>query len=489
MNDVRTYQLFIDGNFTHSHDARTFDDVNPADGSLAARVSLAGADDVDRAVSAARRALKGPWGSMPVNTRLDLLERVAARIMERFEDFLQAEVNDTGKPVSQARALDIPRGAANFRTFAQTLRSLPTECFTTDTDDGAGALNYSLRSPVGVVAVICPWNLPLLLMTWKVAPALACGNTVVVKPSEETPGTATLLAQVMNDVGIPPGVYNVVHGFGPGSAGEALTTHPDVAAITFTGESRTGAAIMRAASAGVKKLSFELGGKNASVIFSDADFQAAVEGTARSVFSNNGQVCLCSERVYVHRPIFDRFVQALADKGRGLIIGDPFDPSTNIGPLISAEHRDKVLGYYSLARGEGATPVIGGGTPALDGRFAEGFYAEPTIWTGLSENARCVREEIFGPACHIQPFDDEAEAVAMANNSDYGLCAALWTSDLKRAHRLARDLEAGIVWINTWFLRDLRTPFGGVKLSGVGREGGAHSVEFYTELKNVCVKL
>jgi aminomuconate-semialdehyde/2-hydroxymuconate-6-semialdehyde dehydrogenase len=489
VDSPRKYQLFIGGRFVDAADGRTFPDISPVDGRLIAHVSEAGAADVDRAVQAARAALDGEWGRMPVNQRLDLLARVADRIMERFDEFLDAEIADTGKPIGWACDVDIPRGAANFRVFANLVRNLPTECFPMDTADGEGALNYSIRQPLGVVGVICPWNLPLLLMTWKVAPALACGNTVVVKPSEETPGTATLLASVMNEVGIPAGVYNVVHGFGPGSAGEAMTTHPGISAITFTGESRTGQEIMKAAAPGVKHLSFELGGKNPAIIFADADFDAAVAGTIRSVFSNCGQVCLCSERVYVERSIFERFVAALKEETEKMTLGNPMDRGTAMGPLISKGHRDKVLYYYNLAREEGATIVTGGGVPDLGPEYADGAFVEPTILTGLPETARCIKEEIFGPVCHIQPFDTEEEAVHMANDSYYGLCAAVWTTNLQRAHRVARQLETGIVWVNTWFLRDLRTPFGGVKLSGIGREGGIHSVNFYSELKNICVKL
>ncbi|MEP7220387.1 MAG: 2-hydroxymuconic semialdehyde dehydrogenase [Bacteroidota bacterium] len=481
--------LFINGEFVDAISGATFPDISPVDGRVVAEVSEGGSADVERAVRAAKEALNGPWGRMPANARLDLVAKVADRIMERFDEFLQAEIADTGKPLGWACEVDIPRGAANFRIFANLIRNLPTECFQTDTADGEGALNYALRSPLGVVGVICPWNLPLLLMTWKVAPALACGNAVIVKPSEETPATATLLAEVMNEVGIPPGVYNVVHGFGPDSAGEAITRHPEISAITFTGESRTGQAIMRTAAATVKHLSFELGGKNPAIIFADADFDAAVKGTARSTFSNCGQVCLCSERVYVERPIFDRFVAALKLEAEALTLGDPTRPETTMGPLISKGHREKVLYYCDLARQEGATVITGGGIPDLGPAFADGAYIQPTIWTGLPESARCIREEIFGPVCHIQPFDTEEEAVAMANDSSYGLCAAIWTGNLSRAHRVARLMETGMVWVNTWFLRDLRTPFGGTKLSGVGREGGVHSVEFYTELKNICVKL
>ncbi|MEQ8965380.1 MAG: 2-hydroxymuconic semialdehyde dehydrogenase, partial [Azospirillaceae bacterium] len=441
------------------------------------------------AVAAARAALDGAWGRMPVAERTALLSRVADRITARFDDFLAAEVADTGKPESLARAIDIPRGAANFRIFADMVRASGTDCFEMDTPDGAGALNYAVRRPLGVVAVIAPWNLPLLLLTWKVAPALAVGNTVVAKPSEETPATATLLAEAMAEAGVPDGVFNLVHGFGPGSAGEALTRHGGVDAITFTGESATGTAIMKAAAEGVKPISFELGGKNAAIVFADADFDAAVEGTTRSVFANCGQVCLCSERVYVERPIFERFVAALKERAEALVPGFPEDPATTLGPLISRQHRDKVLGYYRLAVEEGATVVTGGDEPVFGDARDGGAHVRPTIWTGLPESARTVREEIFGPCCHIAPFDTEEQAVAMANDTRYGLAAALWTTNLSRGHRVARRMKAGIVWVNCWFLRDLRTPFGGVGLSGIGREGGRHSLDFYAEPSNICVKL
>jgi aminomuconate-semialdehyde/2-hydroxymuconate-6-semialdehyde dehydrogenase len=339
------------------------------------------------------------------------------------------------------------------------------------------------------VGVICPWNLPLLLMTWKVAPALAAGNTVVVKPSEETPATATLLGEVMNEVGVPPGVYNVVHGFGPGSAGEALVTHPDVAALTFTGESRTGQAIMKAAAPWVKPLSFELGDKNAAVVFADADLDKAIAGTLRSTFTNCGQVCLCSERVYVERPIFDAFVDGMRKGAQALTAGDPSGASTTLGPLISDDHREKVLSYFAIAKEQGAEVVTGGGVPDLDDPWSKGFYVEPTIWTGLADDARAVREEVFGPVCHIAPFDDEEEVISRANDTDYGLCASVWTEGLSRAHRVSQSLDVGMVWVNDWYLRDLRTPFGGIGQSGVGREGGRHSLEFYSELKNITVKL
>jgi len=483
------HALFIDGAHRPSSSGETFDDVDPTTGAVWAKVALASKDDVDRAVSSAKRALKGPWGALSAPARADLLEKIAARIVERSEEFLRAEIADTGKPAGFARAVDIPRGAANFRVFAQVLRTATTETYETPTDDGAGALMYALRQPLGVVGVICPWNLPLLLMTWKVAPALAAGNTVVVKPSEETPATASLLGDVMREVGVPDGVYNVVHGFGPGSAGEFLVEHPDVRAITFTGESRTGAAIMAKASSWVKPVSFELGGKNPALVFADSDFDAAIAGTLRSVFANCGQVCLCSERVYVERPIFDRFVDALAKGARALVAGDPWSSSTTLGPLISETHRQKVLSYYALAKNEGATVVTGGAVKDMSGAFARGAWIEPTIVTGLSDEARTNREEIFGPICHVAPFDDEDEAVRRANDTEYGLCAAVWTQNLSRAHRVARALDVGMAWVNSWYLRDLRTPFGGAKRSGVGREGGVRSLEFYSDVKTVCIKL
>jgi aminomuconate-semialdehyde/2-hydroxymuconate-6-semialdehyde dehydrogenase len=312
---------------------------------------------------------------------------------------------------------------------------------------------------------------------------------VVVKPSEETPTTATLLGEVMNEAGVPPGVYNVVHGFGPGSAGEFLTRHPGVDGITFTGETRTGEAIMRAAATGVRPVSFELGGKNAAVVFADCDLDAAVEGTMRSVFANCGQVCLGTERVYVERPIFDAFVGRLKDAASKLRIGEPFDKATTLGPLISDEHRRKVLSYYQRARDEGATVVLGGGVPELPPGLSGGSYVEPTIWTGLPESSAIVREEIFGPCCHVAPFDDEDAVIDLVNDSPYGLATAIWTQNLARAHRVAAAIDVGITWVNSWFLRDLRTPFGGSKQSGIGREGGVHSMEFYSELRNVCIKL
>lgn len=486
---VREILNFINGKYVPSASGKLFDDRSPVDNRVIARVHEAGRAEVDAAVAAARAALSGPWGRMPVAERAAMLYAVADGINRRFKDFLDAEVADTGKPVSLASHLDIPRGAANFKIFADTVKNVATEFFEMPTPDGAGAINYAIRVPKGVVAVVCPWNLPLLLMTWKVGPALACGNAVVVKPSEESPATAALLGEVMNEVGVPPGVYNVVHGFGPDSAGEFLTTHPDVDAITFTGETRTGSAILRAAASDIKASSMELGGKNPAIVFADADMNVALEATARSVFANCGQVCLGTERVYVERPIFDEFVKRLGEAARTMKPGRPEAEDTKIGPLISLEHRAKVLSYYELARQEGATVVAGGGVPDMPDDLKEGAWVQPTVWTGLPETSRVVREEIFGPCCHVTPFDTEEEVIRLANDTPYGLAAAVHTTNLSRAHRVGAKLDVGICWVNSWFLRDLRTPFGGTKHSGIGREGGVHSLEFYTELRNVCIKL
>ena len=486
---MKEFLNFINGEYVRNASGKTFQDINPVNGSVIGNIYEAGEVEVNAAVAAAKAALKGDWGRLSVAERCKLLDAVAGEINRRFDDFLQAEIADTGKPHHLASHVDIPRGAANFQIFIDTIKSTATESFNMRTPDGKTALSYGVRVPRGVIAVVCPWNLPLLLMTWKVGPALACGNTVVVKPSEETPATATLLGEVMNAVGMPKGVYNVVHGFGPDSAGEFLTHHAGVDAITFTGETRTGAAIMKAASDGMRDVSFELGGKNAGIVFADCDFEAAVDGIFRSSFLNSGQVCLGTERVYVERPIFEGFVQALKEKAEAVKFGRPDDHAANYGPLISQEHREKVLSYYRKAVEDGATVVTGGGVPEMPADLAAGAWVEPTIWTGLPETAAVVREEIFGPCCHIRPFDDENEVVRLANANDYGLATTIWTTDLARAHRVAARIEVGIAWINSWFLRDLRTAFGGSKQSGIGREGGVHSLEFYTETRNICVKL
>jgi aminomuconate-semialdehyde/2-hydroxymuconate-6-semialdehyde dehydrogenase len=467
----------------------TFEKVSPVDGTVAAIVHEAGAELVDSAVQAARAAVEGPWANSSVAERVALLRRIADGIDARFEEFVAAEVRDTGKPVSLVRELDVPRAAANFRAFADTIAAAGVDSTIADLPGGAQALNYAVRKPIGVVAVIVPWNLPLLLLTWKVAPALGCGNAVVVKPSEESPSTATLLAEVIRDAGAPAGLYNVVHGFGAGSAGEHLTQHPGIDAVTFTGETSTGAAIMRAAAPRVRPVSFELGGKNAAIVFDDADLDATVNGLARSVFLNSGQVCLCTERVYVQRGVFDGVVEGLKRKAEEFVLGRPEDPATNFGPLISRTHLDKVSSYVALAEQEGAELVTGGRTPDLGAELAGGSWMEPTLWVGLDNSARVLREEIFGPVAAIVPFDSEDEAIKLANDTDYGLAASIWTQNLQRGHRVAQAMNVGIAWVNTWYTRDLRSPFGGSGLSGIGREGGHHSLNFYSEPTNVCIQL
>lgn len=485
---MRESKHFINGEYLGSIAGNTLVNTSPVTGEQIGVIHDGGEQEVDMAVSAARAALDNGWATMEVNERVALLHRLADRINERFDEFLEAECADTGKPHSLAKHVDIPRGANNFKVFADMIKNVSTEAFTMPTPDGTGAINYSIRKPKGVIACVIPWNLPLLLMTWKVAPALACGNTVVVKPSNETTLTTCLLGEVMNEVGIPKGVFNVVVGRGR-TTGDALVRHQGVDAVTFIGSTDTGEKLMTAAAVGVRDVALEMGGKNAGVVFADCDMDKAIEGTLRSSFANCGQVCLGTERVYVERPIFDEFVARLKEGAEALKLGAPEDDSTTMGPLISASHRDLVLSYYQKAVDEGATVVTGGGIPEMSEELAGGNWVQPTIWTGLSEDAVVIKEEIFGPCCHIAPFDTEEEAIQLANNSPYGLAASLWTENASRAHRVGQKLDAGTVWINSWFLRDLRVPFGGMKRSGIGREGGEHSLEFYTELQNICLKL
>jgi aminomuconate-semialdehyde/2-hydroxymuconate-6-semialdehyde dehydrogenase len=484
---MREYRNYVDGAFVEG--VRTFEDVNPVDGTVVALVHEAGTELVDRAVASAREALTGPWADLTVRARCDLMRRIADEIDRRAEDLLNAEVLDTGKPEKRARELDIARAAANFRVFADVVAAEGVESFITEYGEAQQALNYVVRKPLGVVAAIVPWNLPLLLLTWKLAPAMALGNTVVIKPSEETPGSATVLAEIMAAAGVPAGVFNLVHGFGHQSAGQFLTEHPDVDGVTFTGSSATGARIMATVAPQVKPVSFELGGKNAALVFADADLDAAVAGLTQSIFANTGQVCLCTERVYIQRPVFDEVVARLTEAAASLRLGAPADPATTTGPLISQAHRTKVLSYLELAEQEGAKVIAGGGIPQMPDELAGGSWIEPTLWTGLTNESRVVREEIFGPVAALIPFDTEEEAIALANDTDYGLAAAVWTTNLARGHRVAARMEVGIAWVNTWFLRELRSPFGGAGLSGIGREGGRHSLEFYTEQTNVCVAI
>lgn len=467
----------------------TYDLLSPVDGTHTATVFEASEMDVEAAVDAARAALDGPWGAMSQEDRSALLHKVAAGITNRFDDFVEAEMADTGQPRHVMEHAFVPRGAANFEIFADVVKNVPTEAFQSTTPAGRQALNYAVRKPKGVIGVICPWNAPFLLMTWKVGPALAAGNCVVVKPSEQTPRTATLLGEVMAEVGVPEGVYNVVNGFGPGSAGEFLTTNPRVDAITFTGETVTGTAIMQAAAVGMRDVSLELGGKNSAVVFADADLNDAVDGVFRSAFMNTGQVCLGTEKVFVERPLYEAFVERLAEKAKAVVYGRPEDHSSTYGPLISKEHHKKVLGYYQLAVEDGATVVCGGSIPNVGDDLSGGCWVEPTIWTDLPADSALLSDEVFGPCCHIAPFDDADAVIAEVNNTPYGLASSIWTTNLSRAHNTADAIDVGICWVNSWFLRDLRTAFGGSKQSGIGREGGVHSLEFYTELRNICIQL
>ncbi|MEB3238514.1 MAG: aldehyde dehydrogenase family protein [Candidatus Sericytochromatia bacterium] len=459
---------------------------NPTTGQVHGQLALGGEAEVAMAVQAARKALEGPWGRMSTAARCDLLDRIADRLLERLEDLVAAEVGDTGKPAHEARSWELPRAAANFRSFAAIARGRADEVFRMRTADGLDVMNTVLRAPIGIVGLIVPWNLPLLLLTFKAAPALAMGNVVIVKPSEETPTTACLLAEIMAEVGVPDGVFNVVHGLGAGGAGEALVRHPDIRAIAFTGESATGRAIMATAADGLKALSFELGGKNAALVLEDADLDAAVAGTARSAFLNTGQVCLCTERIYVARSLYEPFVERLAAEARKWVPGDPWQAETRLGPVISEGQRERIRRYAALAEASG-TVRAGGVVPEMPDDLAGGWWFAPTVWTDLSEDHPCVREEVFGPVCHVAPFDTEDEALTMANASPYGLAGVIWTRDLERAMRVSRRLEAGLTWVNSWYLRDLRTPFGGVKASGIGREGGTWSLDFFSETRTICI--
>ncbi|RKQ32656.1 aldehyde dehydrogenase [Oceanobacillus halophilus] len=470
---------YINGKYVPSSNGKTFENVNPATEEVLGVVAEGGKEEVDQAVKSAKKALKGEWSTLPLRKRSAIVRKIGDLILERKSELATLESLDTGKPLWLSKSVDIDRAAYNFHFFADYMISVGTESYQQDDI----AIHYAVRRPTGVVGLINPWNLPLLLMTWKLAPALAAGNTVVMKPSEVTPMTATVLAEICTEAGVPDGVVNMVHGFG--ETGAAITSHEDVDAIAFTGETITGSAIMKSAAPTLKKLSFELGGKNPNIIFGDADLDDVIETTMKSSFINQGEVCLCGSRIYVERSIYDEFLNRFVAKTKELKVGDPFDETTNVGALVSEEHYNKVLSYLDIAKEEGGTFLTGGKAADIE----KGFYVEPTIITGLGKESRCVREEIFGPVVTVIPFDTEEEVMEQVNGTHYGLSASLWTSDIKRATRLSAQIEAGMVWVNTWFLRDLRTPFGGMKHSGIGREGGAHSFDFYSELTNVTVKL
>ncbi len=460
------------------------DNVEPATGAVYGRIARSGADDVEAAVTAARAAFP-EWRAWSPAERRAVLHRLADKVAENAALLAEAEARDNGKPVSLATAVDIPRAEQNLRFYASAAEQFASESHTM----GDGTVNYTLRKPLGVVGCISPWNLPLYLFTWKIAPALASGNCVVAKPSEVTPMTAFLLGKWAKEVGLPDGVLNILHGRGP-EVGQAMVDHHHVRAISFTGGSSTGAAISAAAAPKFKKLSLELGGKNATIVFDDCDFDAALSTAIRSAFANQGQICLCGSRILVQDTIYERFRDAMVDKVSRMRIGDPMDPETKMGAVVSRAHRDKVLAAIATARGEGGTILCGGGRhQPRESRLQGGFFVQPTLIEGLDHTCVTNREEIFGPVATLQSFSNEREALGLANATKYGLSASVWTRGLQRAHRVAAGIDTGMVWINCWLVRDLRTPFGGTRQSGVGREGGYNSMRFFTEPQNVCVKL
>jgi aminomuconate-semialdehyde/2-hydroxymuconate-6-semialdehyde dehydrogenase len=480
---MQTILNYINGTLVASCNNAYLDNVNPATGVVYSRLPDSEADDVNLAVEAAKAAFAG-WSNTPKEERSRVLLRIADLIDRDLDKLALAECIDNGKPISLAKAVDIPRASANFRFYGTAILHFASESH--DMEDRG--INYTLRQPIGVAGCISPWNLPLYLFTWKIAPALAAGNTVVAKPSEVTPMTAFLLCKLCIEAGLPPGVLNVVHGLGA-KAGQAIVAHPHIPVLSFTGGTATGRQLAATAAPMFKKLSLELGGKNPTLVFADCDFDRTLKGVLQAAFSNQGQICLCGSRILIERSLYSRFRDAFVEKVQAMTVGDPTLPSTKMGAVVSEAHHQKVLSCIDLAIQEGATVLCGGKSLTLPGELERGYYIAPTVLEGLLQNCRTNTEEIFGPVVTLQAFDSDSEAVELANATPYGLAASVWTKDLERAHRTAQELHCGIVWINCWLVRDLRTPFGGVKASGVGREGGMEALRFFTEPKNVCISL
>ena len=473
---------FIDGQFVEPVGGKYLDNIEPATGKPYSLVADSDARDIELAVAAAEKAFPD-WSHTPAADRSGLLLRIADLIERDLEKFARAESIDTGKPLSLARSLDIPRAASNFRFFATAILHTENEAHVTD----GIAFNYTLRQPRGIVGLISPWNLPLYLLSWKIAPTIACGNTAIAKPSELTPMTAQLLCEICAEAGLPKGVLNVVHGTGP-NVGSPITAHPKIGTISFTGGTVTGRKVAETCAPMFKKVSLELGGKNPNIVFADADQDAAIAGSLRSSFANQGQVCLCGSRVFVERSVYQEFVDRFIDKAAQLKQGDPLDDNTEQGAIVSQTQLDKVKFYVDLAQKEGGKIALGGKAPeSINDRCRDGYFFPPTVLTDLPVSCRTNREEIFGPVVTITPFDNEDEVIGYANDTEYGLASSVWTQNLSRAHRVAEQIHTGTVWVNCWLVRDLRVPFGGMKQSGVGREGGEEALRFFTEPKNVCI--
>ncbi len=480
MEKIKNY---INGELVAPISNQYIDNYNPATGEVYSYVPDSDERDIAMAVAAAEKAFP-QWSVTPTEERSHLLLRLAQLIEQNREKLALAESIDNGKPVWLAKSVDIPRASSNFHFFATAIIHFASEShIMADT-----AINYTLRHPIGVAGCISPWNLPLYLFTWKIAPALAAGNCVIGKPSEITPMTAYMLSELCIEAGLPPGVLNIVHGYGH-KVGAAISAHPKIPVITFTGSTRTGAEIAKIAAPMFKKLSLEMGGKNPNLIFADCNYEEMLQTTLRSSFSNQGEICLCGSRIFVERPLYEKFRDDFVARTKKLKVGDPLFEDSNLGAVVSMAHLEKILSYIELAKQEGGTIWCGGKRVKLAGRCKNGWFVEPTVIEGLPYDCRTNQEEIFGPVVTIMPFDTEEEALRFANSTPYGLAAILWTEDLTRAHRMANAIQSGIIWINCWMLRDLRTPFGGMKNSGVGREGGLEALRFFTAPKNVCVKL